>query len=271
MRNEATIRAEIEDCKRQLRTAIVETNSKKIVANSSYGKFGNKYSFLYAPNLLLQVTLTGQLALLMLIERMSDAGIRCVSANTDGVVLTCRPEREKDMERIAFEWMLDTSYELERTDYVRLVSRDVNNYVAVKTDGKTKGKGIFAGAGLMKNPDMMIVYEAVAAYIAKSVPVEETITKCGDITKFVTVRRVTGGASWQGQTLGKAIRFYHSRTVQPDVCIEYIKNGNKVSNSDGCRPIMDLPSGFPDDVNFDYYILKARDLLTKVGHAGKND
>lgn len=249
----------------------VVADSLKITINGSFGKLGNRYSFLYAPNLLLQVTLTGQLALLMLIERMSDAGIRCVSANTDGVVLVCPRDREKVMDEVAFEWMLDTSYELERTDYLRLVSRDVNNYVAVKTNGKTKGKGVFAGAGLMKNPDMVIVYESVAAYIASSAPIEETIRSCTDITKFITVRRVTGGAVWREHLLGKAIRFYHSSDVPADVCIAYVKNGNKVSKSDGCRPIMDLPEQFPGDIDFGYYIAEAHKLLDGVGHVRKDD
>ena len=244
----------------------VVADSLKITINGSFGKLGSKYSFLYAPNLLLQVTLTGQLALLMLIERMSDAGIRCISANTDGVVLTCPKELERVMEEIAFGWMMDTSYELERTDYRRLVSRDVNNYVAVKTNGKTKGKGVFAGDGLMKNPDRGIVYDAVAAFIASGRAVEDSIMSCSDVTKFVTVRRVTGGAVWRDQKLGKAIRFYHSREVPKDFCIAYSKNGNKVPSSDGCRPLMDMPPSFPTDIDFAYYIAEANDLLKEVGY-----
>ena len=36
-------------------------NALKIVVNGSFGKFGSRYSILYSPDLMLQVTITGQL------------------------------------------------------------------------------------------------------------------------------------------------------------------------------------------------------------------
>jgi hypothetical protein len=65
----------------------------KIVVNGSFGKFGSKWSKLYAPDLLIQTTVTGQLALLMLIELLEEAGIEVLSANTDGIVTRCKPRR----------------------------------------------------------------------------------------------------------------------------------------------------------------------------------
>src|SRR3546814_14028970 len=50
-------------------------DSLKIVINGSFGKFGSKYSILYAPNFLTQTTLTGQLSILLLIEMLEMAGI----------------------------------------------------------------------------------------------------------------------------------------------------------------------------------------------------
>jgi hypothetical protein len=65
---------------------------------------------------------------------------------------------------------------------------------------------------------------------------------------------------WQGEYLGKAIRFYHTATPElQDNIITYAKNGNKVPNSLGCRPLMDLPENFPDDVDYNYYIEKANE------------
>lgn len=244
----------------------VTADTLKICVNGSFGKLGSKYSTLYAPDLLIQTTITGQLALLMLIERIEDAGITVVSANTDGIVMLCPIEKERDLEVVAFNWMLDTSFELERTDYKAIASRDVNSYVAVKTDGKTKGKGVFAPSGLSKNPDFPIIYEAVAKLIANDVPVEYTITKCNDITKFVSVRRVQGGAVWRDEFLGKAVRFYQSSEVNSDECIRYSKNSNKVPKSAGARPLMNLPDSFPSDVNYQFYIQEAEDLLKEVGY-----
>jgi DNA polymerase elongation subunit (family B) len=245
----------------------VVANTLKIFLNGSFGKLGSKYSLLYAPDLLLQTTITGQLALLMLIERMEDVGIQIVSANTDGIVCYAPKSLIHECNAVAFEWELDTSYQLETTDYVKLASRDVNNYLAVKTDGKVKGKGVFASTGLAKNPDGSIVKTAVALCVAKNIPVEKTIKECQDITQFVTVRRVTGGAVWQDEYLGKAVRFYYSTEVPKDTCIHYAKNSNRVPMSGGGKPLMTLPDTFPSDVDYQVYVQMAHDLLKEVGHA----
>lgn len=245
----------------------VTADTLKIAVNGSFGKLGSKYSALYAPELLIQTTITGQLALLMLIERMELVGVRVASANTDGIVCVCPKSREGKMQEVAFEWMLDTSYELERVDYSAVASRDVNSYVAVKTNGDVKGKGCFAPPSLAKNPDLPIVYQAVAKQIADGTPAEKTIRECKDITKFVTVRRVQGGAEWRGEYVGKAVRFYYSTEVADDECIHYAKNSNRVPKSAGAKPLMDLPDTFPTDVNYQAYIVEAEKLLAEVGYA----
>ena len=239
----------------------------KIAINGSFGKLGSKYSALYAPDLLIQTTITGQLALLMLIERMEAEGVSVKSANTDGIVILCPKDKERVLQSVAFDWMLDTSYELERTDYHSVSSRDVNNYVAVKTDGSAKGKGVFASPGLQKNPDMLIVSNAVMDFLARGADIEQTVMDCQDIRQFVTVRQVKGGAVWQGEYLGKAVRFYHSASVGTDTCIHYAKNGNRVPRSGGCRPVMDLDETDLSDIDRDYYICAAKTLLKEVGYA----
>ncbi len=67
--------------------------SYKIILNGAFGKLGSQWSSLYSPNLMIQVTLTGQLVLLMLIEELELSGIQIVSANTEGFGLPCRPWR----------------------------------------------------------------------------------------------------------------------------------------------------------------------------------
>lgn len=237
----------------------------KIVVNGSFGKLGSMYSALYAPELMIQTTITGQLCLLMLIERLEERGIRVVSANTDGIVVLARDSKAKDLENITFNWMLETSFDLERSNYRAIHSRDVNNYIAVKYDGSTKRKGVFAEPGLSKNPEFTIVADAIAARLAKNTPVEETIGVCKDITKFVSIRRVTGGAVWRGQYLGKSVRFYYSRDVDVDEQISYAKNSNKVPKTDGARPLMTLPAECPIDIDIDRYVEMAEEGLKDMG------
>lgn len=103
----------------------------KIVINGSFGKFGSKWSALYSPDLLIQVTITGQLSLLMLIESLELAGISVVSANTDGIV-TRYPKVMKDTcVKIISEWQKITNFELEKTDYSAIYIASVNNYIAI--------------------------------------------------------------------------------------------------------------------------------------------
>ena len=246
----------------------VTADTLKIVLNGSFGKFGSKYSKLYAPELLIQTTITGQLALLMLIEALEGRGVRVVSANTDGIVIYHPDHLAPVVEELMFDWELETTYELERTDYRVLASRDVNNYCAVKTDGTIKGKGVFAPPSLAKNPDGLIVYAAVARWFADKTPIADTITECRDIRQFVTLRRVDGGAVWRGEDLGKAVRFYKSSAIDEQICIRYARNQNKVPNSDGCRPLMDLPDAFPEDVDHGWYIAKAEQLRNEILNRG---
>ena len=237
----------------------------KIVVNGSFGKLGSMYSALYAPQLMIQTTITGQLFLLMLIEWVESIGAQVVSANTDGIVVLCDKSRERWLEEVMFDWMLTTSFELERADYKSIHSRDVNNYIAVKPDGKAKRKGIYAEGNLSKNPDFTIVPDAVAAFLSKGTPVEDTIRSSLNVRGFVTIRQVTGGGIWRGEYLGKAVRFYYSTMVGADECIHYAKNSNKVPRSDGGKPLMTLPDEFPSDVDYARYIEMAHEALKDMG------
>ncbi|QIW90766.1 UNVERIFIED_ORG: hypothetical protein GCAPEGMB_00447 [Vibrio phage V07] len=180
--------------------------SLKIVINGTFGKLGSQYSLFYSPDLLIHVTLTGQLSLLLLIETFELNGIQVVSANTDGIVIKCHKSKFELREQILEWWQRVTAFELEATYYAALCSKDVNNYFAVKMpyeDKKTgkmktdvKAKGIYAKPGLSKNPTTPICAEAVKAYVAHGTPIEQTISACKDPFMFSSVRKVTGGSVW---------------------------------------------------------------------------
>jgi hypothetical protein len=243
----------------------VVDSTYKIVLNGSFGKFGSKYSILYSPDLLIQTTITGQLSLLMLIEQLEKHGMSVVSANTDGIVTLLDKSQRELYEELCFDWMLKTSYTLEFAEYAALYSRDVNNYVALKKGGGVKRKGAFATGSLAKNPENLITFDAVCDYLEHGIAIEQTIKACDDLRKFVTIRKVTGGAKWRDELLGKAVRFYYSNQVPKAECIRYVKNGNKVPNSDGAKPAMQLPAALPNDVDYDVYIQQANELLTLIG------
>ena len=242
----------------------VTSNTLKIVLNGSFGKLGSKWSILYAPRLLLQVTLTGQLALLMLIEMIEDAGIPVVSANTDGIVIKCPANRKSELDNIVGAWEIATGFDTEETFYKSLHSRDVNNYCAVKRDGGFKSKGVYAPAGLSKNPTTEICVGAVVKYLIDGTPIAETIFDCDDISKFVAIRKVDGGALDQaGEYLGKAIRWIYASDVTAP--LTYRRNANKVPATDGACALMQLPDEWPSNINYRWYVEKSKSMLLEMG------
>lgn len=286
----------------------------KILINGTFGKLGSRYSILYAPQLMIQTTLTGQLCLLMLIEMLEAAGIAVVSANTDGVVIKCKRAMHGVRDTIVKRWEVTTGFETEANEYAALFSRDVNNYLAFKTNLEVKAKGAFADAGLQKNPTNTICVEAIEAFITRGVPVTQTIRQCSDIRKFVTVRQVKGGGEWVHETLmattikgrcgeliergwcecdgkwfepcgdeiprtvaeahatclagiprqylGKAVRWYYGQGQRGHIA--YSSNGNLVARSEGAKPVMELPDVLPPDIDYDWYIAEANNLLRDI-------
>ncbi len=260
-------------------------DSLKITINGSFGKLGNKYSTLYAPQLMLQVTITGQLVLLMLIEMLNDAGIDVISGNTDGIVSKYHKSRHAEVRAIIAEWEQRTAFKTEETRYSAVYSRDVNTYIAVKVDGgdadarflderlgcKTKGafseRGSALNSILSKNPETLICIDAVLEFIKNKQSVEKTVKECRDIRRFVAVKNVKGGGEKNGQYLGKVVRWYYPKGEAGH--ISYVISGNKVGKTDGARPLMDLPAEFPDDVNYDWYINEAVEMLYDCGYYQK--
>lgn len=241
----------------------VTADALKITINGSFGKLGSKWSKLYAPQLLIQTTITGQLALLMLIEKLEHHGVHVVSANTDGIVIRCHRDRAYTMDDMIDLWEQVTGFETEETAYRAIYSRDVNNYIAIKPDGGAKFKGAYAPAGLQKNPVNEICNEAVLRWLRDGTPVNKTIESCTDIRKFITIRNVKGGAMKGDMFLGRAARWYYGRGATGT--ITYKVNGYTVARSEGAVPCMTLPDTLPSDVDHDWYIREASQILRDIG------
>ena len=249
------------EAKRNGDKAVAE--SLKITINGTFGKLGSIYSPLYAPDLMIAVTITGQLTLLMLIERLELAGLSIVSANTDGIVVKCPKGKRDTMRDIIVDFEALTQYNTEEVQYKGIYSRDVNNYVAITTDGKAKTKGTFSPGSLMKNPENDICKLAVIEYLKSGKPWGETIRECKDIRQFLSTRTVKGGGFYGDLFLGKVVRWYYSR--DSNHIITYRTSGNKVPRTDGSYPIMELPEQLPEDINYAWYDNECVELLMDVG------
>lgn len=238
----------------------VTADGLKITTNGTFGKLSSPYSFLYSPKNMLRVTLSGQLALLMLIERLELAGIMVVSANTDGVLCHLSNTVHPVWERICNQWQEDTGLTLESHLFNLVASRDVNNYFAIGFDGKVKMKGIFEPAGLKKNPDGDIVHEAVIEYLKCGTPIRKTIVECDDIRKFLFVRQSRKSQiEHNGEPIGRVGRWYCSKNGTG------LKNHiGKIAKSDGGHPVKIL-GRLPSDVDYERYVSMAGTTLYEIG------
>lgn len=249
----------------------------KIVLNGTFGKTSDPYSVLYYPPLMVQTTISGQLALFMMIERAFLAGFEVTNANTDGVVIKAPVDREDELSAIVKDWEQCTGLVMEATDYVATFSRDVNSYIAVDTKYKAKRKGWYGKGGthgrpdneqIKKNPASEVVADALEAFLTSGKPVVESIRECRDINKFVTVKQAQGGGAFvePGSPpvyLGKAVRFYKACESKGEIIT--VKKGHLVGGSEGCRPIMNYDGQFPTDMDFEFYVNMANEHLELLG------
>lgn len=267
-----SLRAELVALRGEYRSLETKANTLKIATNGSFGKFGNPYSILYAPRLLIQTTVTGQLSLLMLIEMIETQTMaRVISANTDGIVILCPEGTRKALEATIAQWEGCTGFVTEETRYKAIYSRDVNSYIAVKTDNTVKLKGAFSEpepvASSWPSPHNQLCITAVTDYLTYGTPIEVTIDLCSDIRQMVEVRNVTGGATWRGKYLGKAVRWYKAIDGDPIYYAKSNKTGNhnKVAGTDGCRPLMEMDGSIPADIDRQAYVDEAKQILIDIG------
>lgn len=255
-----------------------DSNSLKITLNGAFGKLGSKYSILCAPDLMIRTTVTGQLALMMLIESMELAGIPVVSANTDGIVTNAPTHLSNTRDRLIAEWELRTGLNMETEHWQALYSRDVNSYIAFDVDGSHTAKGAFSPSGVAPRsspsgitPDCDVINDAIIALLCNNTPLMQTIRECRDIRRFLRVARCAGGGVFEetGELLGVNVRFYYARNSTTGIRSATIRKGanvgNLVGNSTGCRPCMTLPDELPDDLNYEKYATMAYEKLVTLG------
>ncbi len=213
MQDKSSLQNRLRELKEELGRLKVEANTKKVVCNGTFGKLGSPYSSFYSPDLMLAVTLTGQLNLLCLIYSLEfHPEVRVLSANTDGIMVQYPARyREKLLKRVA-ENAERTGFEYEETSYATVALANVNNYIAITADrptaivspegeivhgsgrgGKSKRKGLYAATSLMKNPTNSVCSNMAVDYLTSGTHPSVSIEKYTDIRDFVAIRVVKGG------------------------------------------------------------------------------
>jgi hypothetical protein len=256
----------------------------KLAVNSVYGKSSDMQSWIYDRQLTMFTTITGELSLLMLIEAYELAGIHVISANTDGVTILVKNASFDTMTAINKWWMELTSYELERTDYSKIIFSTVNDYLAIKTDGEIKKKGDFlTDFELHKNKSARIVPIALEQFFVNDVPVADTIRNHTNIYDFCLRQKASKDFHYEGHSketktvYNKLIRYYVSNTGEK---LLKVKNENSdstavdVSQVEAGEWLMTVcnhltPDHPLDNINHAYYIERAERIIHKIQLEGK--
>lgn len=170
-----------------------KANALKLVLNSTFGGFKDKYAASYDPQAANNICVAGQLLLLDLIEHVeAHTNTKLTQVNTDGVFYEVPNQDEADkLDLIVREWEHRTGLNMERSEWRGIHQRDVNNYILIGEDGKAKGKGVLKQLSPI-DFDLPIMNEALRAYFIDGTPLEQTIMSCNDYTKFQKVFKLQG-------------------------------------------------------------------------------
>ena len=166
----------------------------KIVINAIYGKFGFEMFFLFDRFAQMQVTINGQLMVMMVVEALELDGIHVVSANTDGIIVKLPKDKEENFKRITDDWCAQNKLGADSERYKLFVTRDINNYFDIQSNDKVEYKGGLDPKqylkDLKKGYDMPVVAKAVFEYFAHDTPVMETLRNHKDILDFCKTQNV---------------------------------------------------------------------------------
>lgn len=163
----------------------------KPMINGVYGAGKDRNNPSYDPLMANLTCIFGQMFILDLIDKL-EPYCRLLQTNTDGIFVLCENEEMKNKvieitnqvgERLKMEFEID--------EYIKLIQKDVNNYIAVKKNGELECKGAMVKFNKPIDNDLPILNDAVRNYLAYDIPVEQTINECNEYIKFQKVIKLS--------------------------------------------------------------------------------
>ncbi|MBV8236992.1 MAG: hypothetical protein JO075_14955, partial [Acidimicrobiia bacterium] len=248
----------------------------KIILNSTFGKFGSQYSSMFDPEAMLGVTLSGQLLLVDLIERLDQVGAEVLSANTDSAIFRTRRDDERWRQVLA-DWERDTAMVMDVDSLDTVLLLGTNIYATRDLKGKIKRRG----AGLKGNPDpekvlnSPVVADAVVAALFDGVPPETTVVAEQNLARFCAVVRTSSkvaeavlvdDATGRETPLGKITRWYKVAGSKLRI-VHRMLSGRETTpaKATGITLAQDLTDAtIPPDLDLDHYIAEARKAVNAV-------
>jgi hypothetical protein len=253
----------------------------KIVLNSTYGLSKSKYSFLYDPELTFRITVNGQLLLSMLYEMITTRIPNCqpLMQNTDGLEFEIDDKDEELFFSICKEWEDLTQLQLEPVEYKKMIIGDVNNYIAIYDNGKTKCKGRFEfeELPLHKNKSNLIIPKAWYEYFVNGTDPKDYLMTNRNIFDYCTGSKIKG--NWFFVERGVKEGVFYENKLQKLVRYFVSKKGTKIikCNPDGRQiqlesgPILQtifnkavIKPWEEYDIDEKYYLDKIYDEIKKI-------
>jgi len=259
-----------------------ENSMLKLALNGVYGDSNNQYSPFYDPKYTMSITINGQLSLCLLAEKfMQIEGLKLIQVNTDGVTVALPRDKREEYDAVCKAWQKQVGLELEFAEYSKMIIRDVNNYIAVYTNGKVKRKGAYQyqDLGWHQNQGGLVIPMAAEAAMLNGVDIREFIQShldSGNIYDFMLRTKVPRSS--------KLVLEFEDGRVEPqqNIC-RYVpsKQGGKLmklmpalegKESEGERRISidsawnvktcnDIKDFDPKEVDLDYYVQEAEKLV----------
>lgn len=167
-----------------------EREPYKRQCNIFYGAMGDKTNPLYDPLYRKLVCIYGQVFIVDLIDKIEDK-IQLLQSNTDGIFFKVKKVDVEEVKRRINKWQDRTKLVMEYDEYIKYIAKDVNNYIAVSSNGKLHRKGAYVKELDELDNDLPIVNEAIVKYLTEDILPNETINNCNELIKFQKVVKVS--------------------------------------------------------------------------------
>lgn len=250
----------------------------KIVINSIYGKLGFEAGDICDRLAVLNVTINGQLLILMLCEELEMNGIEVMSANTDGIVVKLYKKDKEKFDEISNKWKEITGFGADAEEYKCYINRDINNYIIEELNGKISYKGalnpLMYAVDLQKGYDMPIVAQAVSNYFLLDKPVMETLYEATNILDFCKTQNV--GRQFHVEyakgneiiEMQRYVRFYCAMEGGILYKVDDIVANRKSNMCVGQQVVplnsLDDKPIFERNINYQYYLEEANKIIDPI-------
>lgn len=158
--------------------------------NIIYGAEGDKTNPMYDPLHRKLVCVYGQVLILDLIEKL-ESFANLIQSNTDGILLKIKVADFERLDDIVYEWEQRTGLTMTFDIYKTVKQKDVNNYVIIDYNGKSKSKGAYVKKLGRLDYDLPIVNQAIVDYLTKGVLPTITINACNSLRDFQKIVKVS--------------------------------------------------------------------------------